>query len=463
MRKTALIFAAAVLSVCSPCLIPAHGSEAADGRLKVVTTLFPTYDFARQVGGDRADVTLLLPPGVEAHSFEPRAKDIARINKADMLVYTGRYMEPWVDDVAKGVSGGNLAVVDASAGVELMGEDDAHGKAAFEWAAAFDLDEGEYVWSFSKTGGGYAEQTMKIAVFCSEEPGEHGIEAMEDKASAAMQDGQATQTRDGGAVSPDSGAAELVFNPDSDTTALRIKVASKGHYVVFAEHSPSEFGSEGRLLKSPGAEEVRPVAQEQGHEHEHGNGHGHHHHGGMDPHIWLDLGRAQEMVRTIAAAFAAKDPDGKDYYAERAESYCSVLDGLDRRYRKTLASARHRTIIYAGHFAFGYLAARYGLEHVSPYAAGFAPDAEPSPKAIAGLITLLRASGQKVVFHEELIDPKVARTISAETGASLVLLHGAHNVSKEEMSSGVTFAQIMEDNLAKLDAGLECSSEADRN
>ena len=67
----------------------------------MITSLFPLYDFAKNIGGDRADVTLLLPPGVESHSFEPRPADIAKINEADIFVYTGKFMEPWVDDLAK--------------------------------------------------------------------------------------------------------------------------------------------------------------------------------------------------------------------------------------------------------------------------------------------------------------------------------------------------------------------------
>ncbi|MEE4136259.1 MAG: metal ABC transporter substrate-binding protein, partial [Desulforhopalus sp.] len=64
-------------------------SAASAERLKVVTTLFPLYDWARVIGGDQAEVTLLLPPGVEAHSFDPKPKDIARIRGADIFLYTG--------------------------------------------------------------------------------------------------------------------------------------------------------------------------------------------------------------------------------------------------------------------------------------------------------------------------------------------------------------------------------------
>ena len=59
-------------------------------KLNVITTLFPLYDMAKRIGADKADVSLLLPPGVEAHSFEPRPTDIVKINEADVFVYTGK-------------------------------------------------------------------------------------------------------------------------------------------------------------------------------------------------------------------------------------------------------------------------------------------------------------------------------------------------------------------------------------
>ncbi len=91
-------------------------------RLKVVTTLFPLYDFARQVGGEKAAVSLLLPPGVEPHSFEPRPGDIVRVHDADVFVYTGAFMEPWAAAIVKGAQRPDLVVVDAGAGVRLLAE-----------------------------------------------------------------------------------------------------------------------------------------------------------------------------------------------------------------------------------------------------------------------------------------------------------------------------------------------------
>src|SRR4030042_3394042 len=89
-------------------------------KLKVITTLFPLYDMAKRIGADKADVSLLLPPGVEAHSFEPKPSDIVKINEADIFVYTGKFMEPWAEDVIKGVANNNLIVVDASRGAKMV-------------------------------------------------------------------------------------------------------------------------------------------------------------------------------------------------------------------------------------------------------------------------------------------------------------------------------------------------------
>ena len=96
MRKRiwALILCALLLAGCAAPWAPPEG-----GRLQIVTTLFPYYDFARAVVGDRADVTLLLSPGREAHSFEPTPLDAVRIAHADVFVYNGGESEEWACDM----------------------------------------------------------------------------------------------------------------------------------------------------------------------------------------------------------------------------------------------------------------------------------------------------------------------------------------------------------------------------
>lgn len=88
-------------------------------KLLVVASLFPQYDFARQIAGDLAEVVMLLPPGAESHSFDPRPGDILTLNRADLFAYTGEVMEPWAKRVLDGLNNKNLLVVDASKGIAL--------------------------------------------------------------------------------------------------------------------------------------------------------------------------------------------------------------------------------------------------------------------------------------------------------------------------------------------------------
>jgi zinc transport system substrate-binding protein len=169
----------------------------------------------------------------------------------------------------------------------------------------------------------------------------------------------------------------------------------------------------------------------------------------------LEFGNAQIMVDHIAQGFARKDPERARLYLDRAEQYNDMLKTLDQKYEKALASCKHKILIYAGHFAFGYFADRYGFTHVSPYV-GFSPSAEPSPRRIAELVKTMKAMDMKAVFYEEGVLPRVAGVIAKETGAELLLLHGAHNVTRDELDQGVTYLSIMENNLERLKKGLEC-------
>jgi zinc transport system substrate-binding protein len=71
------------------------------------------------------------------------------------------------------------------------------------------------------------------------------------------------------------------------------------------------------------------------------------------------------------------------------------------------------------------------------------------------MIDFMKSENQTVVYYEELIDPKIARIIASESGAKLVMLHAAHNVSKDELNSQITYIEIMRENLRKLEEGLK--------
>lgn len=125
-RKIITLFMTAtlVLSMCS-CGIGKY-ADLDENKLLIVTTLFPQYDFAKQIAGDKAEVVLLLSPGVESHDFEPTPSDIILINQADLFIYTGDEMEPWVATILESIDNEELNVLDVSEGIEVICEEENH-------------------------------------------------------------------------------------------------------------------------------------------------------------------------------------------------------------------------------------------------------------------------------------------------------------------------------------------------
>jgi len=121
-----MILAALVLVGCRTQTTNNYVIENQNNKLAVVTTLFPLYEFAREVGGNNVEVTLLLPPGAEPHSFEPKPSDIQKIENADVFIYIGEVMEPWAHDILEGTHNADLMVIDSSSLVTLLAGDHDH-------------------------------------------------------------------------------------------------------------------------------------------------------------------------------------------------------------------------------------------------------------------------------------------------------------------------------------------------
>src|SRR4051812_12877923 len=109
------------LSGCSNA-VQTKGDQSSGGakKLHVVTTFYPMYYFTQKVAGSLASVDLLIPNGVEPHDWEPTAKDMAKIQDADVFIYNSRYFETWTGQVLKSIDQSNLKVVEASKGIELL-------------------------------------------------------------------------------------------------------------------------------------------------------------------------------------------------------------------------------------------------------------------------------------------------------------------------------------------------------
>lgn len=82
-----------------------------DKKISVVTTIFPQYDFARQIAGDKADVTMLLAPGAESHSYEPTPQDIIKIQNCDVFIYVGGENDEWVESILDSIDTSKIKII----------------------------------------------------------------------------------------------------------------------------------------------------------------------------------------------------------------------------------------------------------------------------------------------------------------------------------------------------------------
>jgi zinc transport system substrate-binding protein len=111
-----IIASAAVIYFLSP------ASPATSRKMQVVTSFFPMYDFSRNVGGDKVEVSMLVPVGVEIHDWEPKTADIQKVLSAKIFVYSGAGLETWIDSMKEAASSSEVVFLDSSKGLdaELM-------------------------------------------------------------------------------------------------------------------------------------------------------------------------------------------------------------------------------------------------------------------------------------------------------------------------------------------------------
>ena len=277
-----------------------------NGKLKVMASFYTMYDFAKKIGGDKVKVTNMVPAGTEPHDWEPSTKDLIEMEKSDVFIYNGAGMEQWADDVLESLDTEELTIVEASKGIKLLKDSDAH------------------------------------------------------------------------------------------------------------EHD---------------------------HEHNSEN----------DPHVWLDPQNAKYEMNKIKKALIKADPKNKDYYESNYQKEAKKCDELDQSYKNGLAKVSKRELVVA-HEAFGYLCEAYGLEQMG--IEGLSADDEPDPKQMSEVIEFAKKHKVKTIFFEELVSPKVAKTIAKETGASAKKLDPLEGLSNKRIKAGEDYFSVMKQNLSAIKEAL---------
>jgi len=95
-------------------------------KINILTTLFPFYEFAQAVCGERGEVDILLPPGAEVHTWKPKPSDIIKIAQADLFIVMGPVLEPWLEDILKSVKNPKLHILETSLGFKWQPGDHSH-------------------------------------------------------------------------------------------------------------------------------------------------------------------------------------------------------------------------------------------------------------------------------------------------------------------------------------------------
>ena len=402
-------------------------------KITILTSFYPYHEFTKNVAGDFADVKQFMPNGVEAHDWEPRAQEIQSLKDADVFVYNGLGMESYIENIIESGEFDNVVFLKASEGVELLKFEDDH-----DDHAKHDDHDDHDEHAKEDDHDDHAEEFHEEIALVIEE----------------FEEGHMTESQSIVAIE------EILHEHEGD-----------GHehgagMIEDIEHVLHEI-EDGHIAASEGLEEIHHLvsgedvhdehAKEDDHddhdEHEEGGHDGHDHDYEFDPHIWLDPILVKQQVNVIRDGLIQVDPDNKEHYEENARIYNDKLDALDMKIGSALSSCQKDTIV-PYHNAFTYLGERYDI-HIMALG-GMAPDAEASAAEIAEFVDFVKDNDIKVIFSEELVDPRLAEVIAEEANAQVLLFSPLEALSKEEAGTNVSYIDKMEDNLDSLKVALEC-------
>lgn len=355
-----------------------------DGKLKVVTTLFPYYDFTRQVAGDKVELSMVIPAGQDSHSFEPTPADIRLIQSADLLICNGGAMEQWVSQVVASLDSDSLKVITMMDYVDIVEEEVVEG---MEDAG----EERHHDHSHASADDTHDDHDHDEAVHADDTDHDH---AAEDHDHTDDEHDHAAETQENTDDGHDHAAEDHTH--DDDDAAYEIE---------------------------------------------------------YDEHIWTSPVNAMKITQVIADTLEEMDPADADTFAANTADYLGKLKNLDQEFRDVVNGADLDLMVMADKFPLRYFADTYGLRYRAAFS-GCASDTEPSAKTIAYLIDKVREEQIPAVYYLELSSHRVAEIISEETGAKPLLFHSCHNVTRREFDNGVTYLELMEQNVVNLREGL---------
>ena len=192
-----------------------------------------------------------------------------------------------------------------------------------------------------------------------------------------------------------------------------------------------------------------------GHDHDHEDEHEEHEHT-ADEHIWLSLVNAGHLCEELTELLCELDMDNEQLYRSNLAAYSKKINALDERYYAALSETNHETILFADRFPFAYLMEDYDLHYHAAYE-GCSAETEVSFDTFAYLSETLRGLNLPGVVVIDDSDHRIADTVIAASGdksREIYTLQSMQAIGRREIQAGVTYLDIMEENLSVLERAL---------
>ena len=504
MKKYISILLAAVMAVgCLAGCGQKNSNEQADntddGKLKVVKTIFPEYDWVKEIAGDEIsniDLTMLLDNGMDLHSYQPTSEDILKISDCDLFVYVGGESDSWVDDALKNATNKDMQVInlldvlkdsikteESMPGMQAE-EGHNHGYAHFEDSDVQDRTlsdwDGDWQSVYPYLQDGVLDEVMEKKAESGEKTAEEYKEYYENGYKTDVS--QITIDAENNTMCfVKNGVASKatyeykgyqIYDYESGSRGVRYFFeatsgdADAPKYVQFSDHgiAPGKAehfhiyaGNDGFDALSeemenwptyyPADMSGKEIAEDML-EHEEKE---------YDEHVWLSLKNAQTLCKAIAEALETADPEHKDVYAANVDSYLEKLSSLDGQYQDAVANGSQKTLLFGDRFPFRYMVDDYGLKYYAAFA-GCSAESEASFETISFLAKKVDELGLKNIMTIENSDQKIAKTIRDNTkdkNQEILSLDSMQSTTSEDVKNGTTYLSVMESNLDVLKKAMQ--------
>ena len=175
-----------------------------------------------------------------------------------------------------------------------------------------------------------------------------------------------------------------------------------------------------------------------------------------DEHIWLSIRNAEIMVKNIEKAIEQLDSDNEKVYQNNAENYIKKLDTLDKQYANTIQNAKYKAILFGDRFPFRYMADDYDLKYYAAFA-GCSAETMAGFETVTFLAKKANELQLPVILTIENSDGRIAEAVKSNTtkkNQKILAMNSLQSVTKEQIADGITYLQVMQENLSVLSEAL---------